>query len=356
MKCFQHATVGEAKLSNTHWKSVIVLAATVWLASFSAISSCSSETSSEVAHLNVYILDLKGVKGHLIGNLSRSVEGALVASSIDTVHFREVALGGEDYYQLVSIMQAEVTDWGQYKGIIETESNVMVVNAHADTVPVPSNYSKVAWVEKIAEAIGYRNLTWVNTGGYPFYYYQSQGENESLWGEDGFKQFMDSMGIANVTCIHSEYRPNLISTDALSALSNWNMEQVFFAEEGYRLNVSDFQGKLLWTIWGFGSPLGAVLKFAGDGMGTSGFYVHVGALRTFNSEMAVTDADYYRSYAGTAAAVYSTVLSFAYEHQSNSPQTFSILNLQSALLLAGVIVTIEASIWVVLKRRRVVAR
>jgi len=328
----------------------------------SAMASVGDNTVAQsVLNVKVYIIAVDGVGGHVVGNLNHSVEGALDASSVDTVDLREPAIAPwpQHYSQPANITRAVITDWDQYKNIVETASNIVIINAHADVIPVPSNYSKETWVAKIAEAVAYRNVTWVHTGGYPFYHYQLQNGNESLWGEDGFKQFMNFMGIANVRCIqYGNGAPFPISSVTFCGVGiTWpNVWAVYYAEEGYSINASGFQDKLLWAIWGDKSvPLGAVIKFKGNGTVTSGLYVHVGALRTSDAYHNVTDGDYYRSYVGTAAALYEIAFDFA-SRQKGSASGRSNNGTEQALLLTGAVVLTAVSIGLVWRRRRGVTR
>lgn len=85
--------------------------------------------------------------------------------------------------------------------MVEIGSNFILVNGHGVRVPIPDGYDTSDWAARIAEAMLYRNLTWVHVGGYPFYSYWLEGENKSReWGIEGFQQLMKHIGKGNITC------------------------------------------------------------------------------------------------------------------------------------------------------------
>jgi hypothetical protein len=298
-------------------KLALVLSVIVWVASFSALSFAASNMNSPRFNLNVCILKLPGVENQLVGNLNWSVEGALDASNVSVVLFHDLALGVASYDEPVNIATEVIADWGRYKDIVETESNLVVVNAHGDVLPVPSNCTQRTWVAKIAEAIAYRNLTWVHTGGYPFYYTQSQGGNESIWGPDGFMSFVASAGLTSLQIIPvATLGDESFSTKSL--FPTWNSALAFFAE-GYILNTTN-SDQLVCPIWGdYSYSVGAVFKIAGSGLGSTGFYVDVSASRVFDStHRTAEDDDYVRSYVGTAHAIYTLTLRYALEKENNN--------------------------------------
>lgn len=327
---------------------------------FSSVTAEEAVVAQSTVNLKVYVIAVDGVgSGHEVGNLSRAVAGALQASGVDVVKFQNGQLGSLYYDQPANITNIVVTDWDVYERIIENENNVVLVNAHADILPVPSNYSKEAWVGKIAEAVANRNVTWVHTGGDPFYYYQPQNGNETLWGQDGFTLFMNSMGIPNATCIAiREGDLHSFGDGGIVLESTWGLTgHAFYEEGGYSINASNFRGKLTMETGGYPyEELVGVVNFAGDKLGTpgcnSGFYVHVGALRTCDSTQRLTDGDFLRSYIGTAAALYSVALNFASEQTGRDPQVaFPVMEVLLVLFCA-VAVIMGVSLGLAWRRRR----
>jgi hypothetical protein len=329
------------------------------------LSSASAEetvVAQSTVNLKVYVIAVDGVGGgHEVGNLSRAVAGALQASDVTAVKFHNGQMGTDYYDQPANITTNVVTDWSLYESIVENESNAVLVNAHADILPVPLNYSREAWVGKITEAVANRNMTWVHTGGYPFYYYQPQNGNETLWGQDGFTLFMNSMGIPNATCIATREGDLYPSGDGGIVLeSTWGLTgHAFYEEGGYTINASDFQGKLTMAFGGYPyEELVGVVNFAGDKLGTpgcnSGFYVHVGALKTYNSIQDQTDGDFLRSYIGTAAALYNVAWNFALEQKNRNQQSASsLMDMLTAIALFSMLaVAIGVPSYFLYRRRR----
>lgn len=327
----------------------------------SSVSAQQYETAKSTVNLKVYVVAISGVAGgHGFGNLSSAVAGAVFASNTDVVKFYNNQLGPDVYYnQPVNITTDVVTDWNAYETIVVNESNAVVVNAHADILPVPQNYTKEAWVSVIADAVANRNITWVHTGGYPFYYYQPQDGNETLWGQNGFTLFMNLMGIPNVTCntVLGEALYNL--GDGMCISPTWGLaDDALNMEGGYSLNCSDFEGKLTMATGGYpNEELMSVVNFAGNKLGTpglnSGYYVHVGALKTFDANQRLTNSDYMRSYLGTAVALYNVVFcSFVWSPTGNDPAStspFPELLLATLLLVA---VMGGVSLGIIWRRRR----
>lgn len=179
-----------------------------------------------VADVRVYVVMLDGVDAHGVNNVSRAV-----------------------------------------KGVLEVGSNIVIVNIHGETIPIPRGYSEEGWIDKIAEAMIYRNVTWVHTVGYPFYYYQSQSGEWAEWGEEGFKRLMAHMGKENVTCHppDDEHNKVYLSLDTeYSIMNDWpGVALAFYAERGKPLNASMFRDCSLFPIWGTpdGYLTGAIIRF-----------------------------------------------------------------------------------------------
>jgi hypothetical protein len=265
------------------------------------------------ADLSVYVVALDDVSGHLVKNVSRTVEGVLAACDNDKVSFL-VDFGLTEELEL-NVSVSIVKDWSVYEAVVESCANSVIVNAHGETVPVPADYTKEEWVDEIAEAMASRNVTWVHTGGYPFYYYQVENDLEHEWGVDGFKRLMSHMGLQNVTCwpsVSQETKTTLhTDADAVSTGGWHDIGNAFKAELGRPIDGLVFSNYVVSCIWGdpAGEMTGAVVKFAETaGAKDFGFYVHIGTNSTFREHDELTDGDYYRGYVGAAQAIYTTSL------------------------------------------------
>jgi hypothetical protein len=304
--------------------------------SFYLILACSILVSGIFVHgtevvplgevdIKLYVVALDGVGGRVFGGVSdvnRTVSGILDAALVDTltyvIDYVPTGFLTGNYVIGEVCMNVNVTmirDWESYKQVVEG-SNIIIVNAHGETLPVPVDFTKEGWVDHIAEAMASRNVTWVHTAGYPFYYYHHQESGEDEWGEAGFKRLMGHMGKSNVVC-HSPYVGNTLRNMDLvtreTLLASWpDLSNAFRVQLGAPLNASDFEGNTILPIWGNREDYmtGAVIKFA-ETMSSSefGFYVHIGTHKTYNSSATgsdpPTDSDYWRGYAGAAAALWS---------------------------------------------------
>lgn len=270
--------------------------------------------------INLYVVALDGVSAHGVGNMTNTVNGVLQAASVDTVHWvMEYMPTGFGTFDLtlgeihLNVSASVINDWEAYKEVVETSSNTIIVNAHGETIPVPTGYTREDWVDKIAEAMAYRNVTWVHTAGYPFYYYHYQESGENEWGEEGFKRFMWHIGKNDVTCwpSGSDTDPVYLNEDAeYTLMHGWfDVTQASMAERGRPLNASNFKDRCVAVIWGTKDDYmtGAITKFAkADQSNSFGFYVHVGTRKTFASGGGETDGDYYRGYLSAAQAIYTS--------------------------------------------------
>lgn len=187
------------------------------------------------------------------------------------------------------------------------------MNAHGETVPVPSGYTREEWGDKIAEAMTNRNVTWVHTTGYPFHYYYLQGVGNGTWGEAGFQRLMSHIGLSDVTC-HPKYAETTrisMHTHAKALLweEGWDLlADAIQVEHGRPLNGSDFKDCIVLPIWGTreGYATGAVVRFSLGNQSSPGIYVHIGTYQTFNPVDEPTDAERMRGYAGAVAAIWSS--------------------------------------------------
>jgi hypothetical protein len=208
-----------------------------------------------------------------------------------------------------------IHNWSAYREVVENESNVIVVNAHGETVPVPVGYTRDAWVDRIAEAMLTRNVTWVHTAGYPFFYAYLQGSGEDSWGEGGFKRLMGHIGLGNVTCWPVGSEEDLIHMNdgaQYTIMEDWaGCYHAVNVERGKPLNGSDFGDRVVAAIWGVkaGCMPGGIIKFSEfNQTSSSGFYVHVGTHKTYDGNIPPeeTDGDFSRTYVGAAQAIYTS--------------------------------------------------
>lgn len=264
--------------------------------------------------LKVYVVCLDGVGAHGVGDVNRTVEGVLSASLVNVTR-----LDLEIVWPVIRlgevVMNTSVTvisDWSAYREVVETGLGVIIVNAHGETVPVPFGYSKEDWVDKIAEAMAYRNVTWVHTAMYPFYFaWRQEGGDQELWGEDGFKRLMSHIGLPDASCpndneLQFEFLTN--GGEELRMHSWYDLGAATIVRKGRPLKASDFKNYTILSIWGYEDEYltGAVIKFANASDAYDfGFYVHIGTNQTYNSDHVPSDSDFYRGYAGAAAAMWA---------------------------------------------------
>jgi len=229
-----------------------------------------------------------------------------------------------------------VTDWNTYKLIIESYENIIVINTHGEIIPVPSNYNRENWTDKVAEAMLKHRVSWVHTAGYPFYYawYQGAGDKEvPAWGEEGFKRLMSNINLANVTCPYdSETTPKTLNDAAREEFCDtWSkFDFAWRAQRGRPLRASDFKNYTAMPIWGSEDDYmtGAVISFlkpSERSLNRRGFgtYVHIGTNATFTSDNIDYGGDYYRGFVGAVAAVWSQVLSFRQTEQTREYVEYS---------------------------------
>jgi hypothetical protein len=275
-------------------------------------SRCSVVRSVETAEARVYVVALDGLAGHLVTNVSRAVDGIMEACRVNEMwfypHYNQFEI------RALNVSVTVVDDWAVYKAIVESGSNVVIVNVHGETVPVPSGYTKEEWVDEIADAMALRNVTWVHTGGYPFYYYQVENGGEHEWGVAGFKRLMSHMGMSNVTCwssVGETERARLHENAIYGIKESWALDNAMEVELWRPLNGSVLKGSTVSCIWGnkTSEMTGAAIKFAASAYSKDfGFYVHIGTRNTFTVGSILTDGDYCRGYVGAAQAIYTSSL------------------------------------------------
>jgi len=277
------------------------------------------------ADVSLYVVALDGVGGRCFGDIidvSRTVKGVVAASSTTyTTQYVSDHPSGNIVYGKVEINTSVImiNDWLSYEEVVKTCSGAILVNAHGEVLPVPRGYTKEEWVDKIAEAMLYRNVTWVHTAGYPLYYYYLEGDGEYEWGEEGFKTLMSHIGKGNATCWPpgSETEQVLLNTGIEYGLEGgWDVECAYLAERGRPLQAAEFKDCLSQAIWGDEDyyMTGAIIKFAkANQTGSFGFYIHIGTRKTFASGDGETDGDYHRGYIGAAAAIWVCAMRSAVE-------------------------------------------
>jgi hypothetical protein len=213
----------------------------------------------------------------------------------------------------VNIDIKEVRDWAFYETIVKHVPNAIITNAHGETLPVPSGYTWGEWVDEIAEAMLFDNLTWVHTAGYPFHYAWHQDFGEVFLNETGFQQLMKHIGKPNITCWPKNSEDELVHESMDNPLidSWWNAMCPSHVSQGRPLKSSDFEEWQIRQGWGVDYFPIAVVRFAWSREETEhfGFYVHIGTYKTYDADKKPTnyEPDYLRGYVGTAFALWFTV-------------------------------------------------
>jgi hypothetical protein len=296
-------------------------------------------------NLKLYIVEVDGVGG--LGakpyNSCLTTEGALDAAGTvsafypgrpnNGIWWMDYIDGGVLHYQLnVTVEASVIRDWQSYREIVEEGKNVIVLNSHGQIIPVPRGYSPEEWVDRIADAMLNRNVTWVHTAWYPFSAYHIEGESEHhLWGGEGFRHLMKHIGIQNATCTPPGSESVLISLNPYTQVyfaDSWPSIQGYaaYVQAGRPLNASQFKEFIVSSpIWGTMDAYltGGIIKFARNfnASGSFGFYVHIGTNETFNVSEEPTGGDYWRGYVGAAAAIWANALRIMGEEKIREAST-----------------------------------
>lgn len=281
----------------------------------------------------VYIICLNGVQGWFVDDPSRVKDGALDACMIKGEHVEcnsplAHPENGDNppYYD---VEPKVVTSWSEYVNIILSYSEVIVVNTHGEYLPVPNSYSETQWVDKIADAMLNRRVTWVHVGAYPFYRVWKQNGAHFEWGDYGFKNLTEHIGKPNVNCwpptdenssatLSIQYSQSLGLTWGFSPEMGNAVPITGFhaANLGRPLKEDDFRenlilplfeyiydGKIYWTggVFAFAKPSDRTTGNHGCGA-----FVHIGAryLRDINGDLWDGYHDFGRGFIGTAAALW----------------------------------------------------
>jgi len=263
----------------------------------------------EEVNVKIYIMALDGVAAKGLDDFDRTIQGILSACKFNYSRCRLELLGHPTYTYgevKMNVSVVNVQNWSMYKEVAETGSNVIIINAHGEVLPVPSGYTKETWTDKIAEAMLTRNITWVHIAGYPLYNYQYQNGTQGEWKEKGFQRLMSHIGKSNITCKREKIIIDInTAAECIRPWTGWY--QAVRVQQGNSLNGSDFKNELILPIWGCEDTYlsGAIIKFTKAASSHDfGFYVHIGANATFDENTVPTDADYYRGYVGAAVAIW----------------------------------------------------
>jgi hypothetical protein len=277
---------------------------------------------------DVYILELNNVPAEADGvviNQTLVQMGAINACLPNTndIHSNipHAHPQANDYVPYYQVTPEIVTTWTEYEQIVLSSVGKIIVNTHGDYLPVPSGYSKTAWVDAIAEAMATRRLSWVHCGGYTFLHvFDENGTNEGSWTETvnegvlgaGFDRLMSHIGIQNAnitTPPDGGFIGNMVAIDtqqepALDWGGDWNGIEEYVENP---LNQTQFLARTNLTIFlPFPSNNGqvylpaGVVSFAETNIRNAssqgaGVYVHLGVWRT--------GYDYWNGYIGTIGAL-----------------------------------------------------
>jgi hypothetical protein len=174
----------------------------------------------------------------------------------------------------------------------------------------------------IADAMHYRNVTWIHVAGYPLRYYWMQGEGRQVaWKEEGFKRLMSHIGIQNATCWSPEGEQHeLVRIDIFAEQSFWERDYywAYDVEIGYPLNATQFKGHVVQPNL-YGSDdwilVADAIKFVENNETQNfGFCIHFGPGQTYqrNPERGKTDRDFWGAY----MAIYVTICSYVMKDEA----------------------------------------
>lgn len=317
--------------------ALIVLMMPFPMPMFSSIASTSSIKDGLNAGVNgnpirIYVLSLSGVDAYPISNLSRVIEGVLMAAKVNNISVwsgAETIWGPEFKDVEINVATQVVDDWVAYQVLVEFGVNLIIVNAHGEYLPVPSGYTRNDWIDKIADAMLNRQLTWVHVAGYPFYYVQYQDGEIERCEKVGFQNLLSHIGKGNVNCTAPEN--NLHST--LTGFAGQELERSWrfiydgeHATMGSPLKRSDFEELLVLGLYRRHHDhivyySGAVIRFTSENNTLNfGFYVHLSSEEYYDLDYSKTEMDYFVGYIGTAAAIWSEVGLTAYLLNEEVPE------------------------------------
>ncbi len=314
------------------------------------------KAEATLGEANVYIICLNNVPTNdsWVDDFQSVKDGAIDACMLQGTHIqfsvpRAHPKRSVDYPPYYEATPYVVTSWSQYASIITSYSEVIVVNTHGQYLPVPSGYTKEQWVDKIADAMLNRRLTWVHVGGYTFFrvWYQQTGTGEE-WGEQGFKQLMNHINKGDVDLSPYPYsedeRASTLLGDQQIGLNWYDRDGrpiTGYAEAtlGKPLKIGDFKEYLILPIFEYGEFwTGAAIAFAKAGARYTdehgcGAYVHIGARYLYLSNGSALDADYGRGFIGTAAALWAESMGFDAKMDAKHDGSFWGPNSENASLV-----------------------
>jgi len=274
-------------------------------------------------NINVYVVCLDGVPASGVGNVSMVLKGVSHLAS----RFKNVTYRIEDnvFSSVFGSIHVNVTvhvinDWMAYRLLVEYAHDVMILNAHGEILPVPLGYDADGWVDMMADAMHYRNVTWIHVAGYPLRYYWMQSEGRQVaWEEEGFKRLMRHIGIENATCWPPQGEQHelveLIGIDIFAEESFFELGcdwAAHYVEIGYPLNATQFKGHVVQpNLYGSGNWIlvANAIKFVENNETQNfGFYMHFGGGQTYESGMGKTDRDFWVACLATYVAIRSYVM------------------------------------------------
>ena len=278
--------------------------------------------SDKVFPLKIYVLSLPDVGNYRVSNHSDIIEGVKQATKIypgDT-DVKELVIPiwlGLTMKLNVSVSYTMVQDWNEYKTLVESANNTIIVNTHDEYLPVPEGYTKDEWTDKIADFMLNRWGTWVHAGGYPLYRAWHQNGTKEEWGEDGFKRLMSHIGKANLTCYPPpDWNPENPATFTVWAAQgmgiNWFLyddpiTKFHCANPGYPINFEDFEGQHIGGVYSLIAPYrpGAIIRYSQNQSAFNfGIYVHLGTWQFYTGGGRELPSDLGMGFISTAAAIY----------------------------------------------------
>ncbi len=276
--------------------------------------------SDEVFPLKVYVLSLPDVGNYRISNHSDIIEGVKQATKIYPGDADVKELTIPLWFRLimklnVSVSYTMIQDWNEYKTLVESANNIIIVNTHDEYLPVPEGYTKEEWTDEVADFMLNRWGTWVHAGGYPFYRVWYQNGTKEEWGEDGFKRLMSHIGKGNLTCYPpADWDPTNRTSFSMWAegMSRWYLygtSILGFAEAnpGYPINFEDFEDEYIGSLYSYGDyKPGAIIRYSQNQSDFNfGIYVHMSPWRFYLSNgREIECPDLAMGFISTAAAIY----------------------------------------------------
>ncbi len=288
--------------------------------------------SDYVFPLHVYVLSLPDVGNYRLTNHSAIVEGAIEATQpIGQDYAPPDYRNQTDYFFVqmgsfyseaelkVNISCSVISDWSSYRDLVDSGSNVIIVNTHDEYLPVPAGYSREAWTDRIADFMLNRWGTWVHVAGYPFYRVRYENGTTEQWGDKGFQQLMGHIGRANIVCgpppgvdpAGGGYSYPWASFYGAYELSrNWALSDHGFAlgfalRNDSRTSITPFDGLFPSYVNDTVYYPGAIVRF-GPTTNSSGFgsYVHLGSWQFEGTDGEGVSDEHFNGLLATAAAIY----------------------------------------------------